>query len=266
MTDIKEALCAFSIVPNKALGQNFLADQGAIAAILDAARIDGENVLEIGPGLGALTRELCRRASRVVAVEIDERMAQALQKIEGLTVLYEDFLKTDMEALFNLLGRRALCVVGNLPYYITTPICMKLLTSNKPIQSMTLMLQKEAAERFFAPVGTKLYGPLTVLSRLAFDIQVIWRLSPADFYPQPDVDSCVIRFERKMGAKPFGKLPALLNMAFMMRRKTLANNLFAGGKSKEEALALLNRAGIGPSVRAEAVTPEQFALLAQNME
>ncbi|MBQ9832440.1 MAG: ribosomal RNA small subunit methyltransferase A [Clostridia bacterium] len=258
MTSTKELLKKYDITPNKALGQNFLSNQAALNKIIEEACIDGKNVLEIGPGLGALTRELVLRAKAVTAVEIDAKMVKVLSDIEGLNLIHQDFLKTDVSEVF---GGENFIVAANLPYYVTTPICMKLLDDSDRIESMTLMLQKEAAQRFFAPVGSKKYGPMTILANRSYNITRVLELSPSDYFPMPDVDSWVIHLEKKQGVQSMPQFSKLLDRAFLMRRKTLVNNLMSGGILRSEAEELVQSAGLPLSVRAEAVTIEQFEKL-----
>lgn len=259
-THPKALLAQYGLTPNRALGQNFLADPRAVTAILDLAGVDGKPVLEIGPGLGALTGELLARAARVAAVELDAAMAAVLRDRFGpaLLLMREDFLKTDLAALRRELG--PFHVVGNLPYYVTTPICTRLLCAD-PIPSMTLMVQQEAAERFFAKPGERVYGPLTVLAQCYYDAAPVLRLAPASFYPRPEVDSCVVRLTDR-GLVREEALPGLLRAAFAMRRKTLVNNLKAY-PSAIPAGEALSMCGLPPGVRAEAVEPARFIRLAR---
>ena len=266
--EIKSLLAAHGLAPNRALGQNFLADETAASAIADASGAAEFPVLEIGPGLGALTEALLCRASRVIAVEIDAAMVCVLQarfaNASNFTLLHEDFLGTDLSAIAPLLSPKC-AVAANLPYYITTPICMKLLTSALPIERMALMLQKEAAERFTAQPGSRQYGPLAVLAQRYYDIKPLMALSPAQYYPQPEVDSAVLMLARRPGVTVLPALPRVLASAFSMRRKTLMNNLRGAGLSREKAEALLEKCGIPPAARAEALSPEAFARLAEAM-
>ena len=264
--DIKALLSAHNITPNKALGQNFLADEAVAAAIAHAAGASAMPVLEIGPGLGALTEALLASAPHVVAVEIDAAMVRILNERfggrENFTLRHEDFLRTDLDAIAPLQGAKC-AVAANLPYYITTPICKKLVTSRLPIDRMVLMLQKEAAQRFTAQPGSKQYGPLAVLAQLYYDVSTLMQLSPASYYPQPEVDSTVLCLARKWDMPHLPGLPGVLNAAFALRRKNLLNNLRNAGLAKEEAEALLERAGLSPTARAEALPPEAFVRLAQ---
>lgn len=265
--NIKRQLQSYRLVPNKALGQNFLADDAAVARIADAACASALPVLEIGPGLGALTAALVARAPCVAAVELDAAMVDALlHEFEGdakLEIIHADFLKFDLEKYVKTAG--AYCAAGNLPYYATTPICMRLLTCPILPERMVLMVQKEAAARFTAKTGTKLYGPLAALLRVYYNGGTLMTLSPASFYPQPEVDSAVLTFARKGDARASAALPKLLEAAFSMRRKTLLNNLRSAGMKREEIVALLTDLNIPENARPEQIAPELFAALAERI-
>lgn len=249
---LKQTLSGLGVTPNKALGQNFLIDETAISDIVRCAGPAGKTVLEVGPGLGALTGPLCKSAHRVVAVEKDGAMAEALRALlpdKRLTVVTEDFLTADVPAL--LKGEKGFLAVGNLPYYITTPISEKLLCL-KPA-SITLMVQKEAAARYFAPPGDRVYGPMAVLSQTGYRPRLVREVTRDCFWPQPEVDSAVVQLLRRSdGPEDMGRFLSFLKRAFAMRRKTLYNNL----KSEENLLPALEALGVSPGVRAEALPPE----------
>lgn len=260
---IKEQLARYGITPNKALGQNFLADEDAAAEI--AAACPGP-VIEIGPGMGALTEKLLMREEPVAAIELDRRMAEILRERFGgsLSLTEGDVLRADIEAIAGELGGRV-SVAGNLPYYITTPICTRLINCGADIGCMVLMMQKEAAERFFARPGDRVYGPLTVLAQYNYEVSTLLRLSREAYYPQPDVDSVVLKLENKK-PEPHPMLSWLLESAFAMRRKTLANNLKAAGISDGRLKSICSILGIEENIRAERLTPEQFAVISGEIE
>ncbi|HWR22004.1 MAG TPA: 16S rRNA (adenine(1518)-N(6)/adenine(1519)-N(6))-dimethyltransferase RsmA [Feifaniaceae bacterium] len=260
---IRERLIQFGLTPNKALGQNFLADAGARDALIDAMQIDGLPVIEIGPGLGALTERLLTRAKTVAAVEKDAAMVRVLRETLAcpqLILVEADILKTDLAALHGELGGGPLAVAGNLPYYITTPIVLALLNHPLPIASMTLMLQQEAAERFFAQPGSRVYGPLTAAARCGYGVEEIIKLSPSAYFPQPDVHSAVVRLVSKDTPLPEGFL-SFLQSAFAMRRKTLWNNLLLAGYPREAIREAMQAACLPEGVRAEALEPETLRSL-----
>ena len=241
-------------VPNKALGQNFLSNAGIIEAILDAAQIDGVRVLEIGPGTGALTEGLLARAESLYAVEKDGRLCELLTERFGdaMTLVHADALDADIPAL---MGDSPWHAVGNLPYYATTPIVLRLL-SLLP-ESMTLMVQKEAAPRFFAPPKDRVYGSVAVMTGCCYQAKVVVQAPRGCFTPPPEVDSVVVRLTRNEQAVSSGSaFLSFLKQAFSMRRKTLLNNLNRDSRLPH-ALASL---GYPADARAEALPPD--ALLA----
>ena len=281
---IKRALSEAGLRPNAALGQNFCVDEARLAAIVDAADVAGRPVLEVGPGLGALTEPLLARAARVVAVEKDAALAALLSRRLAaagarLAVYTADILRFDVAAAmeaapaapggsapgnpaapgsFHSPGApgAAFCVAGNLPYYITTPIVERLLPL-LPL-SLTLMVQREAAARFSAGPGARVYGPVAVFSQLYYTVRHVMDVPRESYYPQPDVDSSVVHLARRDAlpdAEPAALL-AFLHRAFAMRRKTLWNNLARA----PQAAAALAALGLPADVRAEALPPA--ALLA----
>lgn len=261
----------YGITPNRALGQNFLCDANAIEKILAAAKAGGEFVLEIGPGLGALTQGLARRAERVMAVEIDNAMiaplSEKLAQYENVKILRADFLKASWEEMAPP-GGGDFIAAGNLPYYATTPICLKLFEQAGRIRSITVMVQKEAARRFFAGPGDKAYGPLSVIARSWYDAARVMELPPDCFYPQPGVDSTVVRLERAEAVPNIAPQAALtaVTACFAMRRKTIINNLLAAGISRPEALSALQETGVKPEARAESLEPRRLIALAEALK
>lgn len=256
----------FDLKPNKALGQNFIDDRGALESIVDGADIDGKCVLEIGAGLGTMTRMLSKRARHVVSVEIDRGLEQvlsfALEGCDNVTMLFSDFLKCDLSLIHEMLKGETIDVVANLPYYVTTPICMRLLKSGLPIESMTLMLQSEAAARFFAQPSCRTYGPLAVISQYQYTASRLIDLPPESYYPMPEVESTVVKLTRIHGREGFDKLCRLCALVFANRRKTIQNNLISGGIPREKALAACAQCGVPPSARAEAIAVDSLAALA----
>lgn len=242
-------------VPNKALGQNFLSSETIIEAILDAAQIDGLHVLEIGPGTGALTQGLLSRTGFLAAVEKDGRLCELLTERFGekMTLVHADVLDADIPAL---MGSDPWHAVGNLPYYATTPIVLRML-SLLP-ESMTLMVQKEAAPRFFAPPKDRVYGPVAVVTGCFYDAKVVVNAPRSCFNPPPEVDSVVVRLARNAQPAVDGAaFLSFLKQAFSMRRKTLYNNL-----SKDDRIfATLDELRFPTDARAEALPPEALLKL-----
>lgn len=244
------------------LGQHFLKDRGIIRRILSEAGIGPEDrVLEIGPGRGALTRDLAESAGHVLAVELDPALAAALPPLPRLQVVQADILEVDLEAL--LAPHDDWKVVANLPYYITTPILEKLLTQGRSrIRSMWVMVQREVAERMAAR-GTRESGSLSHFVQYHADTKVLFRVPPGAFAPPPEVDSAVVRLlvhRTPPVEAPERLLFTLVRAAFNGRRKTLRKSL-AG--LLPDAGAALERAGIDPMRRPETLTLEEFAALAR---
>ena len=267
---VKELINSCGITPNKALGQNFLVNTCAIESIVAAAEINGKNVLEIGPGLGSVTFELNKYAKSVLAVELDKAMVDALTSMHSefsnpdcLEIINADFLKVSDSLLEEKLGEDFV-VVANLPYYVTTPICMKLLQSGLQIQAMVLMMQKEASERFFAKCGTKLYAPAAILTDYLYNVSKILDLSPDSYYPQPEINSIVLKFVSKNSPlELIAPLSKILKAAFANRRKTIQNNIMSLGVNKQEAQALLIDAGLACNMRAEQITTAEYIRLTE---
>lgn len=237
-------------VPNKALGQNFLSSGNIIESILDAAQVEGMRVLEIGPGTGALTEGLLERAAFLAAVEKDGRLCELLEDkfAQRLSLLHADVLDADIPAL---MGQESWHAVGNLPYYATTPIVLRLL-SLLP-QSMTLMVQKEAAERFFAEAKDRVYGPVAVMTGCFYQAKVVVNAPRNCFSPPPEVDSVVVRLVRNQTDSVNGTaFLSFLKQAFSMRRKTLYNNL----SKDERVVSALTTLGYPADARAEALSPQ----------
>ena len=246
-------------VPNKALGQNFLSNESIIDAILEQAQIEGKRVLEIGPGTGALTQGLVSRACFLAAVEKDGRLCELLRERfgESLTLVHADVLDADIPAL---MGSEPWHAVGNLPYYATTPIVLRLL-SLLP-SSMTLMVQKEAAERFFACAKDRVYGPVAVISGCCYTAKVAVNAPRGCFTPPPEVDSVVVRLLRNERQVSDGMaFLSFLKQAFSMRRKTLYNNL----NKDARVLSTLATLGAPADARAEALTPEQLLAIFESL-
>lgn len=270
-----EIIQKYDFVFQKRFGQNFLVDTHVLEKIIQAAGLTKEDlVLEIGPGIGTMTQYLAENAGRVVAVEIDSNLIpilkETLKDYHNVTVINEDILKVDVAALaeqYN--GGRPIKVVANLPYYITTPIIMGLFESQVPIDNITVMVQKEVAERMQAGPGTKNYGALSLAVQYYAEPYIVANVPPNCFIPRPSVGSAVIRLTRH-GKKPVEvkdeKLMfALIRASFNQRRKTLQNSLNNSSElsfSKEEIGEAIEKMGLSPSVRGEALTLEQFAKLA----
>ncbi|CAM4485563.1 16S rRNA (adenine(1518)-N(6)/adenine(1519)-N(6))-dimethyltransferase RsmA [Paenibacillus tarimensis] len=258
----------------KSLGQNFLIDHNILNKIVDAAELnEHKGALEIGPGIGALTEQLARTAGKVTAVEIDQRLipilAEVLADYENTEVIHGDVLKLDLQALFRerFGDMESVSVVANLPYYVTTPILMKLLEERLPLEHIVVMIQKEVAERIAAAPGSKTYGSLSVAAQYYCEPRMICIVPHTVFIPQPNVDSAVIRLTvRKtppVELKDEEQFFRIVQGSFAQRRKTLANNLSAllGKERRDEINALLTSCEIEPSRRGETLSLQEFARL-----
>ncbi|MBR3039566.1 MAG: 16S rRNA (adenine(1518)-N(6)/adenine(1519)-N(6))-dimethyltransferase RsmA [Lachnospiraceae bacterium] len=258
----------------KSYGQNFLIDDHILTKIVDAAEITNDDcVLEIGPGIGTMTQYLCEAAGRVVAVEIDENLIPVLKdtlsEYDNVTVLNQDILKVDIRKLaddYN--GGRPLKVVANLPYYITTPIVMGLFESHVPLDSITVMVQKEVAERMQTGPGSKDYGALSLAVAFYSDAKVVTVVSPNCFIPKPNVESSVIHMKvyenSPVDVPDEAFLFALIRATFNQRRKTLVNALSNAAflnVSKDEIKTALTTMNKSETVRGETFTLEEFAEL-----
>jgi 16S rRNA (adenine1518-N6/adenine1519-N6)-dimethyltransferase len=258
----------------KKFGQNFLIDTHVLERIIAAAEITKEDcVLEIGPGIGTMTQYLAEAAGEVVAVEIDKALIPILEDTlsayDNVTVLNEDILKVDVNRIVEERnGGRPIKVVANLPYYITTPIIMGLFENHVPLKSITIMVQKEVADRMQVGPGTKDYGALSLAVQYYAKPEVVANVPANCFIPRPNVGSAVIRLTRyeepPVQVEDESKMFALIRASFNQRRKTLVNGLSnaAGLKlSKEHVAEVLEQMGLPVTVRGEALTLEQFAQL-----
>lgn len=259
----------------KKFGQNFLIDPHVLDRILDAAGVtDADTVLEIGPGIGTMTQALCERAGEVVAVEIDRNLIPILtgdtcSAYDNLTVIESDVLKLDLAKVAEEHGGAPLKVVANLPYYITTPIIMGLLEKHVPVANITVMVQKEVAERMQAGPGSKDYGALSLAVQYYAEPYIAAYVPPNCFIPHPGVGSAVIRLTLRekpaVEVEDEAMLFAVIRAAFGQRRKTLVNSLAGSAElsvDKETAAQTLAGLGFPETVRGEALTLAQFAQIA----
>ncbi len=275
----KEILAKYNMSAKKKFGQNFLIDSGVLENIVEAAGVTDEDcVLEIGPGIGTLTQYLAEVAGRVVAVEIDKTLMpvldDTLSEYDNVTIINEDVLKVDIgqvAAEYN--EGRPMKVVANLPYYITTPIIMKLFESGAPIESITVMVQKEVADRMTEGPGSKDYGSLSLAVGYYAEAEPVCDVPPSSFIPQPAVGSAVVRLSRyekpKVRVRDEKYMFEVIRTSFNQRRKTLSNSLSnnpALGVSREEVQAALEKMGMDEKVRGEVLSLEQFAELSDILQ
>ena len=258
----------------KKFGQNFLIDTNVLNKIISSAEITKEDcVLEIGPGIGTMTQYLAENAREVVAVEIDKALIPILEDTlspyDNVTVINDDILKVDINKIVQEKNDgKPIKVVANLPYYITTPIIMGLFESHVPLKSITIMVQKEVADRMQVGPGTKDYGALSLAVQYYAKPEIVANVPPNCFIPRPNVGSAVIRLTRyeepPVKVQDEAKMFALIRASFNQRRKTLVNGLgnAAGlNVSKEQAAEALAKMGLSATVRGEALTLEEFARL-----
>jgi 16S rRNA (adenine1518-N6/adenine1519-N6)-dimethyltransferase len=265
----------------KSLGQNFLIDTNILKRIVDFADLNEEETgaIEIGPGIGALTEQLARASKKVVAFEIDQRLlpilADTLSPYSNVKVIHQDVLKADVAKVIDeeFTDVKNIMVVANLPYYVTTPIIMKLLEEHLPIRGIVVMLQKEVADRISAKPGTKDYGSLSIAIQYYTKAEIVMIVPKTVFVPQPNVDSAVIRLTRleepAVQVKDEAFFFQVTKASFAQRRKTLLNNLTSqlpdGKQKKEEILTALDKSGIEPSRRGETLSLEEFARLSDEL-
>ena len=267
---VREAMAAHGLATRKRFGQHFLVDPFVLDKVIEGAGIEsGDVVLEIGPGLGALTQALAKKAGHVLAVEIDRTLARVLREVfagEPVTVVEGDILKTDLAELVRPYGHLRKKAVANLPYYITTPALFNLLEGNVKFDSITVMVQKEVANRMAAKPRTKDYGALTLAVGFYADVSLIANVPVNCFMPRPAVDSAVVKLDvqsEPMVGADRDAFFRLVKAAFGKRRKTLANCLDGYGKSKAELELLFESAGIGKNARGEELDIHAFGRLAE---
>lgn len=273
---IKDVLRRHGFTFSKSLGQNFLVNPSVCPRMAEMCGADEETgVLEIGTGIGVLTAELAKRAKKVVCVELDTRLLpvldETLSDFDNVEIINDDIMKIDLAKLMQekFEGMRV-CVCANLPYYITSPVLMLLLESGLPFYAVTVMVQKEAADRLCAKVGSRDAGAVTVAVQYYAEAEKLFSVSRGSFMPAPNVDSAVIRLTLRdeKGAKVTDekKFFRMVRSAFAQRRKTAVNGISAGmGIEKSEVAAALTRAGLSEKARAESLTMEELARLCEEL-
>lgn len=274
-----EVLKKYNFIFQKKFGQNFLIDTHVLEKIISQAEITEEDVvLEIGPGIGTMTQYLCENAKKVIAVEIDSSLmpilAETLAEYDNVKVINQDILKMDINRLVQEENEgRPIKVVANLPYYITTPIIMELLEKKVNIDSITVMVQKEVAQRIQSKAGTKEYGAISLAVQYYAEPKIVANVPPNCFMPRPNVSSAVIRMKLHktpvVSVKSEEQLFKLIRASFSQRRKTLINGIGNSAElhyTKEQALKALEEMGLGENVRGETLTLEQFAALSDLLQ
>lgn len=274
---IKSVLSRHGFTFSKALGQNFIINPGVCPRIAEEGGAgEGVGVLEIGAGIGVLTAELAKRASKVVCVELDTRLLpvldETLGEFDNVKIINGDILKVDLHRILeDEFGNMPVVVCANLPYYITSPVIMRLLESRLKIDSVTVMVQKEAAVRLCADVGSRDSGAVTVAVNYYAEAQKLFDVSRGSFMPSPNVDSAVIRLDIlknppiEVSDEKF--FFSMVKAAFSQRRKTASNGISAGmGISKPTVIEAIEAADLSPTVRAEALTMEQLGRLCEELK
>lgn len=271
--DLKTVLAECGFGFKKKFGQNFITDKNLLASIVAQAGVSADDtVVEIGCGAGTLTKALAEVAKKVVSFEVDKSLQPVLSRtlagVDNAEIVFKDFLKVNLEELENKTGDY--CVVANLPYYVTTPLIMKLLEDGKRVKSITVMVQEEVARRLCAKENTPDYGAITAVIALRASAQIIKKVPRTMFTPRPNVDSAVVKLTVQDGRLPVSD-PELykktVHAAFLSRRKTLENNLINSFRlTREEAQNILNACGIDVKARGETLSPEAFASLSDEIK
>lgn len=269
---VKEITDLYSFRFSKSLGQNFLVDKNFVDKIVDAADVSGENVIEIGPGIGTITYEMAKVAKKVVAIEIDDSLIPIIEEnmaeFDNFDLIHEDILKADLEKIVaEEFAGESFKVVSNLPYYITTPIIEKLVTSNLPCTDMTIMVQKEVADRMLATEKDKEYSSLSVFVKYYSDAKKVTNVPKSVFMPQPKIDSTVLKLELRKYTDDVdeAKLFSLIHAGFNKRRKTILNSL-SDAVEKDKLRLAFEKLGIKDNLRAENLSLDDFINLAKIIE
>lgn len=273
---IKDLLSRHGFTFSKALGQNFLVNPSVCPRMAELCGADkGVGVIEVGPGFGVLTHELCKRADKVVSIELDKRLMPVLKETmaehDNFKVINEDILKVDLHKLIKeeFDGMRVV-VCANLPYYITSPVIMKLLEDKLPIESITVMVQKEAAQRLCAEVGTRDSSAITVAVNYYSQPKLLFHVSRGSFMPAPNVDSAVIRLDisdkPRVESKSEKMFFSVVKAAFAQRRKTVVNSISGTmGIQKADVISVLKDNGISDTIRAEKLSLSDFAKISDSL-
>lgn len=276
ITEVRSLLEKHGFRFSKALGQNFIINPSVCPRMVQESGIDGTcGVLEIGPGIGVLTQQLALRAKKVVAIELDDRLpallAETLADFDNVEIVSGDVLKLDLAKLIEeKFAGMPVYVCANLPYYITSPVIMALLESRLPVEAITVMVQKEAAQRMCAPVGSRDSGAVTVAVNYYAEAERLFDVSAGSFMPAPKVDSCVMRLtvreKPSVSVKDEAKFFKMVRAAFGQRRKTASNSISSGmGIPKEQVINAIAACGFEPDVRAESLTMDRLALLSDKL-
>lgn len=265
----QELIRKYNFKFSKSLGQNFLIDESVLTDIVEGAEVNDEDlVIEIGPGVGSLTAKLLCKAKKVVSIELDNDLIPILQTELGeepnFKLIHNDALKVDFNEIIG--EEKSVKLVANLPYYVTTPIIARLLKEDYKFKSLTIMIQKEVAERIDAEPNCKEYGALSLMVQYYCNTKIVRRVAPSCFIPRPKVDSIVIRLDKlsepRVNVKDEKLMFDIIRNSFNMRRKTLWNGVKSIGPAKEKLEEAFEKAGVDPKRRGETLSIEEFATLA----
>ena len=268
----QELIRKYNFKFSKSLGQNFLIDESVLTDIVEGAEVNDEDlVIEIGPGVGSLTAKLLCKAKKVVSIELDNDLIPILQTELGeepnFKLIHNDALKVDFNEIIG--EEKSVKLVANLPYYVTTPIIARLLKEDYKFKSLTIMIQKEVAERIDAEPNCKEYGALSLMVQYYCNTKIVRRVAPSCFIPRPKVDSIVIRLDKlsepRVNVKDEKLMFDIIRNSFNMRRKTLRNGIKFLGLPKENLELAFEKAGIDPKRRGETLSLEEFAKLADEI-
>lgn len=271
----KEIINHFNFRFNKNFGQNFLINEEVLKKTIGGMNLGQDNcVIEIGPGIGTLTQEMAKNCKRVVAIEIDETLIPVLEETlrdyDNVKIIHNDALKVDFNNLINEEGLENVKIAANLPYYVTTPVIIKIFNEKPPVESMTLMLQKEAGDRIMAEPNTDEYGVISTLVQYYAEVERVCTVPPSSFIPQPRVESVVlnisIRREPKVKVMDEGLLFRIIKASFNMRRKTLWNVLKQTGLSEDKLKEAFEASSIDPKRRGETLSLEEFGRLSDEVK
>ena len=264
----REIMETYDLYPKKGFGQNFIIEPEIVRHIAEFSGIDETTTaVEIGPGIGALTEQLAKKAKQVLCYEIDLKLQDVLKdtlaEYDNVKIIFEDVLKRNIKEDLKEIGAEKTAICANLPYYVTTPILFHLIESETDFESITVMVQKEMADRFNARVNTKEYNGLSVLLQYLYDIKIVMKVPKTVFIPKPQVDSIVIRFVPKKDypIKDLNRFNEFVKGCFTQRRKTLYNNLKKFFIDKEKAIQVLNACNIDENRRAESLSVDDFVKL-----
>jgi 16S rRNA (adenine1518-N6/adenine1519-N6)-dimethyltransferase len=269
---ISEVARKYDFKFKKGLGQNFLIDDSVLEDVVDGADVNNEDfIIEIGPGFGTLTRALLKRAKKVCAIELDEKLfpilEEELKEFDNFELIHKDALKVDFNEL--MANEKSVKLVANLPYYLTTPIIVNLLTKGYNFKSLTIMIQKEVGVRIDSEPDCKAYGAFSILVQYYCNTKILRLVPPSAFLPQPKVESIVIRLDKleepKVKVKDEALFFSIVRQSFNMRRKTLWNGVKNIGVSKEDLEKCFERANIDPKRRGETLSLQEFATLSDEI-